>query len=86
MSMAVSISLISCRLKYPCCLMSYDVMAKGDGHQPRCHAADTRSRKATFMATNNWFCEGWERQPFNIYIVSLVSNPHTIGEHNKNIY
>lgn len=38
--------------------MSYDVMAKGDGHQPRCHAADTRSRKATFMATNNWFCEG----------------------------
>lgn len=70
MSMAVSISLISCRLKYPCCLMSYDVMAKGDGHQPRCHAADTRSRKATFMATNNWFCEA-ERDNLSTYILFL---------------
>lgn len=66
--------------------MSYDVMAKGDGHQPRCHAADTRSRKATFMATNNWFCEAERDNLFNIYIVSLVSYPHTIGEHNKYIY
>lgn len=50
--------------------MSYDVMAKGDGHQPRCHAADTRSRKATFMSTNNWFCEA-ERDNLSTYILFL---------------